>query len=95
MLMQAAPLRAAEPPFRREIGALMIDPPPAVVVMIPVDPRTGRCLAGFTRNPAAACVRHDEPRVVCDAAASGPEACYVAAPSPAPYGLGSNRRLNY
>ena len=72
-------------------------PPVPVVILAPTyrDPRTGRCLPGFTLNRAGACVRHDDPYIVCVPADFGPDACVVAPPHPAPYGIGASLRLNY
>lgn len=108
--MLAAPARAADRPAppSGQGGTVAVPLPPAplpvaVPVVAPVvalpfrDPRTGRCLAGFVLNMAGACVRPDDPVIVCTAPPeiAGPGLCGVAPPDPAPYGIGANLRLNY
>lgn len=72
-------------------------PPPATIlpVLAPlvnaVDPRTGRCLAGFAPDRHGFCRRHDDPPIVCPE----PDFCGAGAPSLAPYGIGPALRLNY
>lgn len=102
--------RPAPAPMRNEIVTLspptapvplpIVVPPPVLpVVIAPTfrDPRTGRCRAGFVLNVAGACVRPDDPRIVCGAPPDlvGPDICAVAPPDPAPYGIGASLRLNY
>ncbi len=104
----AAPARAADRPVPAPgQGVTVAVPPPPLPVAGPVvapvvalpfrDPRTGRCLAGFVLNMAGACVRPDDPVIVCTAPPeiARPGLCGVAPPDPAPYGIGANLRLNY
>lgn len=86
----------APPPLPRTPPVLYVGPP---ILQVPVptyaDPRTERCLPGFVLDRLIpVCVRHDEPRIVCDGPARDP-ACGVAAPNPYPYGLGAGLRRNY
>lgn len=71
-------------------------PPATVLPVLPplvnaIDPRTGRCLAGFALDREGFCRRHDDPPIVCPE----PDLCGAGPPSLAPYGIGPALRLNY
>lgn len=101
-LVGTVPALAADPgaprvPIPPHVAVLPLPPPPATVLPLApplvnaIDPRTGRCLAGFAPDREGFCRRHDAPPIVCPE----PDLCGAGPPSLTPYGIGPALRLNY